>query len=237
MPFWLALAFLGHTIIAFAEALHHLVRHIEILGQISPVGVESSIGIPEGCAFSVACMATIAYLASCLVQSDYSNVDTAFYADNWGIIADSVSELQTALTVLDRFVASWHMALSVPKSWLWGSHSTTRKSLRDVQVGGQSFPIQLSGTDLGCDMAYTGKVSKKTSTKRWSKAKSCLGRIRRRRLCLGPFGPLSRRPRALVKLCTALNSFIPPIDNGRSCVVLSVVLWATLVRVAPLCWL
>lgn len=74
------------------------------------------------------------------------------------------------------------MQIAVDKSWVWGSHPTVRKSLRDVAVEGQSFPLRYDAKDLGCDMAYTGKVSKKTLTRRWSKAKTVLGRLRGKRL-------------------------------------------------------
>lgn len=52
----------------FAGALEQLVRHIEVLGHVSATPVPSSTGIPEGCAFSVACMAAISYLASVVVE-------------------------------------------------------------------------------------------------------------------------------------------------------------------------
>ena len=171
------------NVVAFAEALRHLVRHLETLGQTSPDSVPSSTGIPEGCAFAVACMASISFLASRVVQADDSTVEAAFYADNWGVIADSVPELHDALQNLTSMLAAWRMDLSVPKSWLWGSHGSTvtRKDLECVQIDGQQFPVLRAGADLGCDMAYTGKVSKKVTRKRWGKAKTCLAKMRTKR--------------------------------------------------------
>ena len=186
-PRWPLIALLARIglpreyVVAFAEALRHLVRHLEILGQTSPDGVPSSTGIPEGCAFAVACMASISFLASRVVQADDSTVEAAFYADNWGVIADSVPELHDALQKLTTMLAAWRMDLSVPKSWLWGSHGSTRKDLESLQIDGQLFPVLRAGADLGCDMAYTGKVSKKVTRKRWGKAKSCLAKLRNKR--------------------------------------------------------
>ena len=110
-------------------------------------------------------------------------VEAAFYADNWGVIADSVPELHDALQNLTSMLAAWRMDLSVPKSWLWGSHGSTvtRKDLECVQIDGQQFPVLRAGADLGCDMAYTGKVSKKVTRKRWGKAKTCLAKMRTKR--------------------------------------------------------
>ena len=64
-------------------------------------------------------------------------VEAAFYADNWGVIADSVPELHDALQNLTSTLAAWRMDLSVPKSWLWGPHGSTRKDLECVQIDGQ----------------------------------------------------------------------------------------------------
>lgn len=145
---------------------------------VSATPVPSSTGIPEGCAFSVACMAATSYVASVVDEQAAPSAEPAFYADNWGLFATDAMDLQASLSKLTELIRSWQMQIAVDKSWLWGSHPSVRKALREVAVEGQSFPLRYEAKDLGCDMAYTGKVSKKTLTRRRSKAKTVLGKLR-----------------------------------------------------------
>lgn len=166
---------------AHLAMLNHLNRHIEIAGQIGDV-VPSTCGIPEGCAASVSCMVALTVLAANVMQRVCPTVQVSMFADNWAVITQAIQTLQNVVQMLERFVHCLGMKLAPSKSWLWGTSCELRKGLRDVTMSGQPVPVKNSAKDLGCDIAYTKQMTKKTSLGRLDKSLRVLRRIRKKRI-------------------------------------------------------
>ena len=88
----------------------------------------------------------------------------------------------------------WNEAIP-GKSWTWGTSPELRKGLRVVRMCGTAVPVQNSAKDLGCDMAYTKKLRKKTSTTRLAKSIRVLQRVKRTKVPKHFLG----------RMCTALG--------------------------------
>ena len=160
----------------FWSMLSSLKRYIEVAGQIGEPTV-STTGVPEGCAYSVSSTLAITIIASHVVDTN-GDITPVFYADNWSLVADSVSVLSHAMDRLKWFTEFLQMPIASSKSWLWGSNAVTRKQLRDLDL----FQVKHVACDLGCDVSYVQRPTKRTTQKRWDKSKRVLNRLAKRRL-------------------------------------------------------
>ena len=166
---------------AHLAMLANLNRHIEIAGQIGDE-VPSTCGIPEGCAASVYCMVALTVLAANAMQKVCPSVQVSMFADNWAVITETIRTLQRVIQTLENLVDCLHMKLAPSKSWLWGTSQELRKGLRRLTMSGQTVPVMNSAKDLGCDIAYTKQVSKKTSLGRLKKSLRVLHRVKQRKI-------------------------------------------------------
>ena len=160
----------------FWAALASLRRHLEVAGQASGA-VTSTTGVPEGCAYSVVSMLAVTICASCVVD-ETGDITPVFYADNWSLLADSVQSLSCAAERLQMFADMLRMQISRPKSWFWGSTASLRRQLRDLKT----FQVKHFEADLGCDVTYIQRPTKKVTRKRWGKAIRVMDRLAHRRL-------------------------------------------------------
>ena len=174
--------------------LQNLQRYIDIGGQIGEP-VPSTCGIPEGCAASVSCMVALTVLAAHVMQQISPEVTVSMFADNWAVVVETVQMLVRVITSLEQFVECLGMKLSPGKSWTWGTSANLRRNLRDVTMCGVSVPVQNSAKDLGCDVAYTKKLAKKTSNARLAKSIRVLKRVKRTKVPKHFLG----------RMCTALG--------------------------------
>ena len=179
---------------AHMAMLNNLCRHIEISGQIGDI-TPSTCGVPEGCAASVVCMCALTILAAHVMQSVSPTVSVSMFADNWAVITRTVHVLVAVIGILEEFVRCLGMKLSPGKSWTWGTSPELRKGLRVVRMCGTAVPVQNSAKDLGCDMAYTKKLRKKTSVTRLAKSIRVLQRVKRTKVPKHFLG----------RMCTALG--------------------------------
>ena len=166
---------------ALKGMLVHLCRHIELGGGIGEKQL-ASCGIPEGCPFSIPIMACLSWFVTMCVQRRVVDVVTPCFADNWGIICNSVADLQISMDELEKCVHLLKMEIAPDKSWVWGTTSQIRRHLKHVQLCGMKPKLELNAVDMGCDMAYGQKIHKEIFKKRWAKAKGVLRRIQRKRL-------------------------------------------------------
>eukprot|EP00438_Fugacium_kawagutii_P029601 Skav235415 [mRNA] locus=scaffold924:108827:114000:- [translate_table: standard] len=158
------------------DMFQQLDRIIEISGEMGEP-VSSTTGIPEGCCFSIVSMLGLTVWTAQWIQHSHEDVECLAYADNWAFFTDCVDKLQAVLTTLQDFVTSLKMRIAPDKSWVWATHSADRKRLQHVNLQGTPIPTKLYTSDLGCDITYCKRVSKKTVRKRLTKAKRVLGRI------------------------------------------------------------
>ena len=168
---------------AFAHngMLEELVRFVDLGGHIGH-DIPSTTGVPEGCAMSVVSMLLITVLVSQSLQNDAFPVILAMFADNWGITAQNVEQLQAAINRLEKVVSSLKLKISADKSWTWATAPKLRKQLPQVRIFGESVESVVNTKDLGCDVAYAKKVVKTTMKKRWHKSLRHLKRIKGKKL-------------------------------------------------------
>eukprot|EP00438_Fugacium_kawagutii_P017856 Skav229919 [mRNA] locus=scaffold3709:10405:15534:- [translate_table: standard] len=166
---------------AVRSMFSQLDRILEIAGHAgSPVA--STAGIPEGCCFSIVSMMALTVWATQHIECSHPDVECLAYADNWAVITHCVNALQAAAITLQDFVAALKMKISPTKSWVWATHAVDRRKLGGLHIDGQRVPLKLVATELGCDVTYCKKVSKKVITKRLTKAKRVLKRVATRKL-------------------------------------------------------
>ena len=156
-------------------------RHLEICGEISET-CASYTGIPEGCCFSVACMTILSGAFHRFVQQRVPDIEAQTYADNWSLFADCVATLRSGIHNLIEFVQSLRMDISWNKSWLWGSHSSVRKDLKTIRVNNHPIQVKLTTVDMGCDVSYCRRVTKKIASKRFQKSKRLLSRVKQKKI-------------------------------------------------------
>jgi len=168
-------------VIAHQGMLKGLKRLVEVAGQVGSEQ-DSTCGVPEGCAFSVAAMVALTILAAEVMQNGCNGIDIVMYADNWGLTATSVEMLVNAISRLERLVTSLGMTISPEKSWVWGTSPSIRRQLRQVRLNGQTVSVKLSAKDLGCDVSYSKRKCKLVAKKRLNKAVATLQRVKGRRL-------------------------------------------------------
>ena len=154
---------------AHQAILGDLRRLIDIAGQVGDE-CSSSVGVPEGCAFSVVSMVCLTALAA-------EVIDVAMFADNWGVLTNNAITLQEAIDRLTHLVEALQMKVSTQKSWVWGTTSRLRDRLKHVRMQGQSLEIKHTAKDLGCDISYVKKQCKVTKKTRMNKAIRMLKRV------------------------------------------------------------
>lgn len=73
------------------------------------------------------------------------------------------------------------MQISVEKSWTWATTRAARKKLTAVKLHGQTVQSKQRAKDLGCDVAYSKRVTKKVWKTRLNKSLRILRKIRGRK--------------------------------------------------------
>ena len=169
----------------YTTALHsmflQLRRVLELSGEIGDEW-DSTTGVPEGCAMSLVAMMSLTVWATqhILVQAQSTDVCCLAYADNWAVITSALEQLDKAVSALTDLVRLLRMRIAPDKSWTWATHTKQRRELKEIHIDGTTVPMKLMGTELGCDMSYCRKVSKKVSQKRIGKAVRVLKRVGKR---------------------------------------------------------
>ena len=134
-------------------------------------------------------MSIIAMLALTAWVTDFIQVsvgsDSAVvlaYADNWAFLANNIQDLRTGLDAMEKTVTAWKMQISTDKSWAWATHARQRSELATLCLNGCNIPIKLVSEELGCDVSYCRRISKKVSQKRISKASRIMKRVATKKL-------------------------------------------------------
>ena len=136
----------------------------------------STTGIAEGCSFSVACMVALTYFATKTIE-DIPTVNPIAFAGNWSMICDTIPALKQGLHTWEQLIIALRMDFSPEKSWLWTVKPKRNRALMTCRLQGKPIPIKTTATDLGCDVAYRSKISKKKIVQRMKKARSRLKKL------------------------------------------------------------
>eukprot|EP00435_Cladocopium_sp_Y103_P053832 s505_g17.t1 len=189
-------------ITALGSMFQGLRRVIELAGEVGDEW-SSTTGVPEGCAMSLVSMLTLTAWAAGHIQEEVQSqmVECMAYADNWGILTNTMKKLQDSSEALFRFVQMLRMQIATDKSWTWSTDANIRSLLKDFHVQGLPIPTKLVAGDLGCDMSYCKKPSKKMTRNRIRKASRVLGRVGSKRL------PKRFKSRMAAQLSTSIPGY------------------------------
>eukprot|EP00435_Cladocopium_sp_Y103_P023529 s1438_g5.t1 len=185
-PVLAAMAKLGvpwQIIRALDSMFKQMHRLLELSGEVGDEWF-STTGVPEGCAMSIISMLS---LSVWVAEHLKANVDShtavcLTFADNWALVTDTFSQLQTGVDALSKLVGSLRMKIAADKSWAWATHTKQRAALANLVLDGVSVPQKLVATELGCDVSYCKKVTKATTKKRLLKTSRVLKRVSSKRL-------------------------------------------------------
>ena len=170
-------------ITALNSMFSQLQRVLELSGEIDKEW-DSTTGVPEGCAMSLVSMLSLTVWATqhIMIHAQSSDVCCLAYADNWAVIAGAIDQLSGAVNALNNLIRLLRMRIAPDKSWTWATHPKQRKELQAIEIDGAYVPMKHVSTELGCDMSYCKKVSKKVTGQRIGKAARVLKRVSKRPL-------------------------------------------------------
>ena len=142
-----------------------LQRVLELSGEIREAWGPTT-GVPKGCAMSIVSMLPLSVWVAGHLKVTVASPDLVCmtYADNWALVTDTISQLQTGVDALVSLVRPLRMTIAADKSWVWATHMKQTAQLSDITVHGNAVPQKLVATELGCDVVYCRKTTK-TSTK------------------------------------------------------------------------
>ena len=144
----------------YLAALTALRRSFLVLGHCSDWQI-SHTGIPEGCALAVASMLTINAALYYFLKTRVPETILFTFADNWALKFFTIPDAFTSAQALETFCAALALQLSVPKSWTWATKKTVANQLEALQLQGVPVPNIRHTKDLGVDVTYRGRQSKK----------------------------------------------------------------------------
>ncbi len=161
--------------------LQDLQRSFDVHGSCS-APIKAVTGIAEGCAMSVAVMASLSLWCHKVIEYHHCDNTTICYADNWGINSVNPEELKIAFVTMASFIDSLKMKISPKKSWFWCLNPKHAKKLKGIKVGEDDIPIVKTAIDLGCDQNYSKLKRCFSQNQRIEKAKRVMKRIGKKKI-------------------------------------------------------
>lgn len=171
---------LSQYVTALFRHLRDLHRSFDVHGCCSEA-IQAVKGIAEGCAMSVAVMASLSLWCHKVVEYHHSGNTTICYAENWGINSDNPHDLKGAFATMVDFVNALTMKISPKKSWLWALNPKQARRLKGIKVDNDEIPVVKSAIDLGCDQNSRQKRCQ-SKMQRFAKAKRVMKRICKKKL-------------------------------------------------------
>ena len=184
----------------YMSALYQMRRTFLVLNSASE-WQHATTGIPEGCALAVASMLTLSVVVFHFVKYHSSTADAITFADNWSFVFDNITQATDIIHRLEEFCAALRLRLSIPKSWTWALSKDVAQQLSTVRMQGEAIPNHQCVTDLGVDLTYRGRRSKKNLYHRIT-----LG-LKRCKAVAQIGGSKSRKPRLIQGSCFPKSSY------------------------------
>ena len=147
LPIWHALACMGfpHWLLgAWARFVCKQERHFKIRSSIG-CGYGSSVGYPEGCAFSVFAMCVVNFMLDSWVSSSMPAIDLYTYVDDWQLTFGSSDSFAAIWEDVQAFARIMDLDIDGNKSYTWAATNADRAALRSHQ----QVSLVLSAKDLG----------------------------------------------------------------------------------------
>lgn len=181
-PVWTLARHLGMPLTILKPWAHFLcgqVRRFRIRLSTGPA-VQSNVGFPEGCAFSVFAMVLCDWMLTEWLRGGIQSPHNALtYIDDWHIIYLDANVFQMVWQSLTGFAQAMDLTLDLKKSFCWSSHTVTRRLLRD-----QPLSSVLSARDLGAHQNFSLRSGNRTVLDRLEALQELWPKMRR---CLSPY--------------------------------------------------
>jgi len=169
-------------------------RGICLAGSLSDFR-SSTTGAPEGCNLAVIAMLALAFMFTSTVHSSEYDAQAVAYADNWAVMTKSLADLKGAVNLIIKMCKAFRLQLAFDKSWTWATKGNHRVALKKVDFDGYSIPVRLHEREVGADVNYCRRRSRKTTNSRFQFARERLRKLR--------FIPVSRKHKARLMKASA----------------------------------
>ena len=136
---------------AWASAAGSITRRFVVHGQPSQ-GLQSTTGLPEGCALSVCGMALCNLLVHKWMELKHPRTELLTYVDNIELVSETVEENAESFQSLNQIYEILDLELDESKTYWWSTDSSQRAVIRQHQ-----YPLKESARDMGGHMQYNAK--------------------------------------------------------------------------------
>ena len=135
---------------AWDQFLHGMVRRFVVRGEVGPP-LDSTSGVPEGCAMSCYAMGIIDLCFHFYMHHFAPETVPLSFVDNLGLLSMEVAHLQRGQIVLQEFLHLWTLDMDLRKSWTWSTRASDKGALEVM-----GLDVKTSAGDLGVQHSYTG---------------------------------------------------------------------------------
>ena len=140
-------------------------------------GLNSEIGVPEGCPIAVVQMILLTWTFT-LALRHYSKVDLYSYVDDWVILASDRNALRDAISYLQTLAQKFGLILSLAKSGIFATDHHLAKKVQG-QWAGQGIHIGMvkNFKGLGVNFQTCPQIGTQVRNSRWQSARVMLNRL------------------------------------------------------------
>ena len=157
------------------------------LGQECTGVLPTNHGVPEGDAWSVVAILSLAYVWSLDIRRHAPRAFLSAYADNWSWAATNTEDHTAILRNTTAFVRLVDMVVDWPKCWAWATGPDQFAALKTVLNNHEPtrcLQRRLNAMDLGAQLTYQGSPQLGKYKKRLEKAHMRLLRLQQIKLPL-----------------------------------------------------
>ena len=151
-PLWFALAkldFPQHVLRAWVSFVSGQVRRFRVRRSVGDP-IQSTCGLPEGCALSVFGMAIVDWMLDWWLKGLEVTVDLRTFVDDWGVMFHDSAAFHRIWSSLEQFTGQMDLAIDMKKTRVWSTQSEARKSFRQGAV-----KVALAARNLGAHQNFS----------------------------------------------------------------------------------
>ena len=151
-PLWFALTLLDfpqHVLQAWVSFVSGQVRRFRVRSSVG-APIQSTCGLPEGCALSVFGMALVDWMLDWWLKGLDVAVDLRTFVDDWGVLFREAHAFSRIWTSLETFTGQMDLAIDMNKTRVWSTVADARRSFRQGDVA-----VTLAARNLGAHQNFS----------------------------------------------------------------------------------
>ena len=151
-PLWFALALLDFPqpiLRAWVSFVSGQVRRFRVRRSVG-APIQSTCGLPEGCALSVFGMAVVDWMLDWWLKGLEVAVDLRTFVDDWGVMFRDADAFHRIWTSLELFTSHMDLAIDMKKTRVWSTESDARRHFRQGTV-----VVTLAARNLGAHQNFS----------------------------------------------------------------------------------